>query len=152
MEVLDSRTNILEGSEWVYSSHNNPCNTPIFHYSIITMWTFCLLLYVVLLLLWNNLTGYFQILKTWERKGKTLPKNWRHRNTGKINRNISTFTYLSQSEKSKCMWTHGKDGLTRVFERCHQGLQGRKVRGDGGEIKWKLSEVNIRAVSREQKE
>ena len=37
----------------------------------------------------------------------------------------------------------------RVFEKCHQGgLQDRKEGGDGGKIKWKLSEVNTRTVSR----
>ena len=29
---------------------------------------------------------------------------------------------LSQSEESECMWAHNKDGITRVFERCHQGV------------------------------
>ena len=29
---------------------------------------------------------------------------------------------LSQSEESELMCTHGKDGVTRVFERCHQGV------------------------------
>ena len=55
---------------------------------------------------------------------------------------------LSQSDESECMWTHDKDGVTRVFERCHQGV----ARGmDGGKFK-RLSEVNARAVSRGQNE
>ena len=29
---------------------------------------------------------------------------------------------LSQSEESECMWEHDKYGVTRVFERCHQGV------------------------------
>ena len=42
---------------------------------------------------------------------------------------------------------HTADGVTRVFERCHQGV----VRGmDGGKFKRRLSEVNARAVSRGQ--
>jgi hypothetical protein len=44
---------------------------------------------------------------------------------------------------------HNKDGVTRVFERCHQGV----ARGmDGGNFKRRLSEVNARAVSRGQNE
>ena len=46
------------------------------------------------------------------------------------------------------MQAHDKD-VTRVSERCHQGV----VRGmDGGKFKRKLSEVNVRAVSRGQNE
>ena len=56
---------------------------------------------------------------------------------------------LSQWEEGECMWTHDKDGVTRVFERCHQGV----ARGmDGGKFKRRLSEVNARAVSRGQNE
>ena len=47
------------------------------------------------------------------------------------------------------MWTHDKDGVTTVFERCHQGVT-REM--DGGKFKRKLSEVNTRAVSRGQNE
>ena len=42
----------------------------------------------------------------------------------------------------------------RVFEKCHQGvvrLERGGSGGDGEKIKWKLSEVNNRAVSRGQK-
>ena len=41
----------------------------------------------------------------------------------------------------------------RVFERCHQGVvreEGGGRGGDGGKIKWTLSEVNTRTVSRGQ--
>ena len=53
--------------------------------------------------------------------------------------------YLSQSEENKCMQIHVRffNSATRRF-----GRQG----GDGGKIKWKLSEVNTRAVSRGQDE
>ena len=55
----------------------------------------------------------------------------------------------SQSEESECMWAHNKDDITRVLERCHQGV----ARGmDGGKFKRRLSEVNARAVSRGQNE
>ena len=51
---------------------------------------------------------------------------------------------------------HGKDGITREFLKgVTRGLQERKVGrrgGDGGKIKWKLSEVNTRTVSRGQNE
>ena len=54
-----------------------------------------------------------------------------------------------QSEENKCIWAHDKDGVTRVFERCHHGV----ARGmDGGKFKRRLSEVNARAVSRGQNE
>ena len=44
--------------------------------------------------------------------------------------------------------TH-KDGVTRVFERCHQ----RVARGmEGGKFKRRLSVVNARAMSRGQSE
>jgi hypothetical protein len=38
----------------------------------------------------------------------------------------------------------------RVFEKYHQGVarqEGRRSGGDGGKNKWKLSDVNTRAVS-----
>ena len=43
----------------------------------------------------------------------------------------------------------------RVFEKCHQGGSrqgGGRSRGDGGKIKWKLSEINTKATSRGQNE
>ena len=54
------------------------------------------------------------------------------------------------------MWTHNNDGATwqvrisatRVGARQEEGRSGE----DRGQIDWKLSEVNTRAVSREQKE
>ena len=39
-----------------------------------------------------------------------------------------------------------------VVKSAPRGLQDRKGEGDGGKIKWKLSEVNTRAVSRGQDE
>ena len=46
---------------------------------------------------------------------------------------------------------HGKDGITREFLKgVTRGLQERKVGrrgGDGGKIRWELSEVNTRTVS-----
>ena len=51
---------------------------------------------------------------------------------------------LSQSEEREFMWAYDKDGVTRVFERCHQGV----ARGmDGGKFKRRLSEANVRDVS-----
>ena len=41
----------------------------------------------------------------------------------------------------------------RVYEKCHQGVviqEWGKGVGDGGKLKWKLSEVNTRTVSRGQ--
>ena len=55
----------------------------------------------------------------------------------------------SQSEENECMRAHDKDGVTRVFKRCHQGV----ARGmDGRKFKRRLSEINARAVSRGQNE
>jgi len=87
---------------------------------------------------------------------RTLTKNWRdhggqaqeHTHGNKIEI-FDGHGSLSQSEESECMWAHDKDGVTRVFERCHQGV----ARGmDGGKFKRRLSEVNARAVSRGQNE
>ena len=47
-------------------------------------------------------------------------------------------------------WHH-----VRVFERCHQGVvrkEGGRRGRDGGKIKWTLSEVNTRPMSRGQNE
>ena len=85
-------------------------------------------------------------------------------------------SHLSQSEESECMLAHEKDGITRVFERCHQGLREEWMEGnlkgdylrlmpalcledrmchqgvargmDGGKFKRRLSEVNASAVCR----
>ena len=59
---------------------------------------------------------------------------------------------LYQSEESKCIWTHGKDGdkwqfrinATRIDARQEERRSGE----DGGKIELKLSEDNTRAVSR----
>ena len=45
----------------------------------------------------------------------------------------------SQSEEIKCMWAHDKDGVTRVFERCHQGVA---IGRDGGKFKRRLSMIH----------
>ena len=57
-----------------------------------------------------------------ERKVKTLTRNWRdHRRTGihkqteTISRYFDRHGHLFQSEESKCLWTHDKDGVTREF-------------------------------------
>ena len=56
--------------------------------------------------------------KNRKRKGKLLPKNeeisgWKvHTNTQKLNIYFNDHRCLSRSEESKCMWTHGKDGVT----------------------------------------
>ena len=39
-----------------------------------------------------------------------------------------------------------------IYERCHQGVARQEAGKVGGKIKWRLSEVNARAVSREQDE
>ena len=68
-------------------------------------------------------------------------------NTRKQNRNISTDTAVLLNQKRANVCEHDKDDVTRVFERCHQGV----ARGmDGGKFKRRLSEVNAKAVSRGQ--
>ena len=50
---------------------------------------------------------------------------------------------LSQSKESECMWAHDKDGITRVFERCHQGV----ARGmDGGKFKRRLYLSSLKSI------
>ena len=53
---------------------------------------------------------------------KTLTRNWRdhwrtgtHKHTETVSRFFDRHGYLSQSEESKCLWTHDKDGVTREF-------------------------------------
>ena len=54
------------------------------------------------------------------------------------------------------MWTHGKDGAKWEFGISAIREEARQVGGkngeDGGKFEWKSSEVNTRAVSREQNE
>ena len=53
---------------------------------------------------------------------KTLTRNWRdhrrtgtHKHTETVSRYFDRHGRLSQSEESKCLWTHDKDGITREF-------------------------------------
>ena len=61
---------------------------------------------------------------------RTLTENWW---VHTVNRHMNTHTEtkskyfdehgrLSQSEERECMWAHNKDGITKVFEKCHQGV------------------------------
>ena len=54
-----------------------------------------------------------------ERKVKTLTRNWRdhwrtgaHKHTETVSRYFDRHGRLSQSEESKCLWTHDKEGTT----------------------------------------
>jgi hypothetical protein len=64
----------------------------------------------------------FKYHKIRERKAKTLPRNWRdHWRTGTWKHMETVLRYfnrhgrLYQSEESKSLWTHDKDGITREF-------------------------------------
>ena len=53
--------------------------------------------------------------KIWERKGKTLTNNWgdlqrkgTHKHNKSYSKNFDDHKCLSQSEESKCKWTHNK--------------------------------------------
>ena len=72
------------------------------------------------------------------------------RHTWKLNWNVSMIT---QSEESKCMWTHSKDGATWQFQKSATRIgANRKGRSgeNGGKIEWKSSEVDTSVVSRGQ--
>ena len=75
--------------------------------------------------------------KEWKKKGKSLTEKWRdlQRKGGHKHPEIYLIYFddhgcLSQSEESKCKWTHDKDGATWVFKKYQQG--GCKT-GRGGE-------------------
>ena len=51
-----------------------------------------------------------------ERKVKTLTKIWRDHGEQAHGNKIDGHGHLSQSEESKCMWTH--DGVTRMPVHC----------------------------------
>ena len=59
---------------------------------------------------------------------KRFPEESTHKHTETHLKYFNGHRRFSQSKESKCMWTHSKDGVTRVFERCHQGV----VREEGG--------------------
>ena len=66
-----------------------------------------------------------------------------------------TDIFLNQKSVNVCEHTAKMMLLENFFKGATRGLWERKVGvrgGDGGKIKWKLSEVNTRAVSREQNE
>ena len=79
-------------------------------------------------------------------------KNWRDHHRKGTRKHTETWlkyfdghSCFSQSEENECMWTHDKDGVTREFLKgATRGLRGM----DGGKFKRKLSEVNIKAVSK----
>ena len=90
---------------------------------------------------WLNLLIFHTKLKSYyklrEWKVKTLTRNWRdHKMTGTHKHMETVSKYFdghgrpSQSEESKCMWAHDKDDVTRVFERCHQGLREEWMEGN----------------------
>ena len=61
---------------------------------------------------------YIYIYKWRERKVKTLTRNWRdhwrtgtHKHTETVSRYFDRHGHLYQSEESKCLWTHDKDGV-----------------------------------------
>ena len=64
----------------------------------------------------------------------------RHTNTHteKKSKYFNGHSRPSQSGENECMWAHDKDGITRVFERCHQGV----ARGDGGKFERRLITIN----------
>ena len=85
-------------------------------------------------------------------KGKLLPKIEEisggkvDTNTRKLILNISTITCLSQSEESKCMRTHSKDGITREFlKSATRGLREWNVRGEEG-TEGKLNNNYLRLI------
>ena len=88
---------------------------------------------------------WYYFHKLWERKVKTLARNWRdhkrtgtHKHTETVSRYFNWQGRLSQSKESKCLWTHDKDGVTREFTKgATRGLQ------EG----W-ISEINARTESR----
>jgi hypothetical protein len=64
-----------------------------------------------------------------ERKVKTLIRNWRdhqrtgtHKNTETESRHFDRHSRLFQSEESKCLWTHDKDGVTPSLSCVHYHL------------------------------
>ena len=62
---------------------------------------------------------------------------------------------LSQWEESKCMWTHGKMASHECLWKVSPGgceTGSGEGWGIGVKIKWRLSEVNVRAMSRGQDE
>ena len=72
-----------------------------------------------------------------ERKVRTLTKNRRDHGGQATNTHTETKSKyfdghcrLSQSEESECMWAHDKYGVTRLSERCHQGLREEWMEGN----------------------
>ena len=62
------------------------------------------------------------------KNGKTLNEKWRdlwrkgtHKHMETYLRYFDDHRCLSQSEESKCMWTHGKDGATWEFWKASPG-------------------------------
>ena len=86
--------------------------------------------------------------KIWERKRKTLTENWKglwrkgtHKHTETYSKYLDDHSYLSQSKKRKCMWTHSKDGVAREFLKgAARGLWERKVWGEEG---WRENYMEI---------
>ena len=64
----------------------------------------------------------YEYPKIRERKVKTLTRNWSdncrtgtRKHTESVSKYFDGHGCLSQSEESKCLWTHDKDGVTREF-------------------------------------
>ena len=73
----------------------------------------------------------YEYHKIWERKVKTLTRNWRdpcrigtRKHTETVSRYFDRHGRLYQSKESKCLWTHDKAGVTREFMKgATRGLQ-----------------------------
>ena len=46
----------------------------------------------------------------------------KHKHTEASLKHFGDHRCLSQSEESKCMWTHGKDGAMWIASKCHQDV------------------------------
>ena len=50
-----------------------------------------------------------------EKKGRTLTRNEDHKHTETYLIYFNDHRCFSQSEESKCMWTHGEDGINKRY-------------------------------------
>ena len=68
--------------------------------------------------------------------------------SGSLTDTFHNYIFVSQSEESKHTWTQNKDGaMWQLPIRAIKvgAVQEEEIVGDGGKIKWKLSEVNTRS-------
>ena len=61
----------------------------------------------------NTKIGKERVNSYW--KNEEISRWKAHINTWNLNNNVSTMTYQSWSEQSKCMWTNSKDDATCAF-------------------------------------